>query len=127
MADHLERAADTGSRLGLGNMLTMDGGALGFSGQRIVEIARALVGNPMLICLDEATSGLDVNERREIREVLETVRAGGVALCVVEHDTELIATLCDRVTVLDHGVVIAEESGQAVFKDRSVIQSYFGQ
>jgi branched-chain amino acid transport system ATP-binding protein len=127
MTDHLERAADAGSRLGLGKMLNMDGGALGFSGQRIVEIARALVGEPMLICLDEATSGLDVNERHEIREVLETVRAGGVALCVVEHDTELIATLCDRVTVLDHGVVIAQESGHAVFKDRSVIQSYFGE
>jgi branched-chain amino acid transport system ATP-binding protein len=102
--------------------------ALSLGVGRLVELARALVGRPRLLMLDEPSSGLDDAETRELVGILDRVRTElGTAVLLVEHDLDMVASAVERLVVLDFGRKIADGSINEVLADTSVRRAYLGQ
>jgi branched-chain amino acid transport system ATP-binding protein len=96
-------------------------------GQRkLVGVARALAGQPRVICLDEPAAGLDTAESAEFGRVLRRIVESGVSLLLVEHDVGLVMDVCDAVTVLEFGQVIAHGTPAEVSRHSDVIRAYLG-
>ncbi|MDQ3056025.1 MAG: branched-chain amino acid ABC transporter ATP-binding protein/permease [Actinomycetota bacterium] len=99
---------------------------LPFGRQRLMEVARALATEPDLLLLDEPMAGLSGAERRELAGLLRRLRAGGMAIVLVEHDVEAVLALADRVAVLDDGALIALGRPDEIRTDPAVLAAYLG-
>ena len=121
LADHIAGI------VGLSTALERVAGSLPAFQIRLIEIARALAGSPRVLLLDETLAGLSSSEADEVVKVLRRVRDIGVTLVIIEHTMSVMATLVDRMIVLDHGAVIADGPPQEVLRDRQVIIAYLGQ
>ncbi|MGK5677903.1 ABC transporter ATP-binding protein [Actinoplanes sp. URMC 104] len=93
--------------LGLGEKLTTAYGKLSGGQKQRLSIALALVGGPQIAILDELTTGLDPQARRDTWDLIESVRDSGVTIVLVTHFMEEAERLCDRIAVIDHGTVVA--------------------
>ena len=93
---------------------------------RLLEIARALALRPKILLLDEPAAGLTRPEIDQLVVNLRKIRDQGIAIVLIEHHIDLVVTLCDRVTVLDFGRVIAEDEPQALCRNQKVIDAYLG-
>ncbi len=103
------------------------GSALSFGQQRVVEIARTLIGDPKVVLLDEPAVGLSLNRLAEFDTLLRRIRdEKGVTLILIEHVIRLVMDVCDQVTVLSSGRRIAEGPPDAVRNDAEVIEAYIG-
>lgn len=122
----LDDAVDMLTATGLGSLAHRPCHELSFGQLRIVEIARAIVQRPRLLLLDEPTSGLGRDDKDFLSALLKELQTGGMSVCLIEHDTELLASLCDRIMVLDRGRVIADTVAAEVFRDPEVVRSYVG-
>jgi branched-chain amino acid transport system ATP-binding protein/branched-chain amino acid transport system permease protein len=100
--------------------------SLSYGTQRRVEIARAMAGGPRLLLLDEPAAGLNGDEVRQLGEMVRDLRAEGVTVVLIEHNMGLVMSLCEQVTVLANGRVIADGSPDQVSRDRQVIEAYLG-
>jgi branched-chain amino acid transport system ATP-binding protein len=95
--------------------------------RRLVEIARTLVGSPRAILLDEPGAGLaDADSERLVPLIREMGRRTGTAVVLIDHDMELVSAVCDKLTVLDFGRVIADGPTREVLQDPAVRRAYLG-
>jgi ABC-type branched-subunit amino acid transport system ATPase component/ABC-type branched-subunit amino acid transport system permease subunit len=122
----LAEAARQIERVGLTDQIDQPAGSLSLGQQRIVEIARALCVDPMLLLLDEPAAGLRHMEKQRLAELLRQLRDGGMSVLLVEHDMGFVMNLADRVVVLDFGTKIAEGAPEAIKTDPEVIKAYLG-
>lgn len=101
--------------------------SLPYGYQRRVEIARALVSDPLILLLDEPAAGLNDAETAELRHLLLEIReAHNHAIIVIDHDMNLIMNVSDRVQVLDEGRVIFVGPPEDAFKQQEVVDAYLG-
>ena len=113
-------------RCGLGAHADAPAASLALGQQRVVEIARALAGQPAVLLLDEPAAGLRHLEKRALAALLSQLRAEGLGILVVEHDMEFVMNLADRITVLEFGTVIAEGTPAQVQANQRVLDAYLG-
>jgi branched-chain amino acid transport system permease protein len=122
----LAEAARQIERVGLTEQIDQPAGSLSLGQQRIVEIARALCADPMLLLLDEPAAGLRHMEKQRLAALLRQLRDGGMSVLLVEHDMGFVMDLADRVVVLDFGTKIAEGTPAAIKSNPDVIKAYLG-
>ena len=101
---------------------------LPYGDQRRLEIARALATGPKVLLLDEPAAGMNPQEKLELMDLIRFVRDRfSVAVLVIEHDMKLVMSICERITVLDHGETIAEGTPEQVRSNKKVIEAYLGE
>ena len=122
----LAEAARQIQRVGLGEQINQLAGSLSLGQQRIVEIARALCADPILLLLDEPAAGLRHMEKQQLAALLRQLRDGGMSVLLVEHDMGFVMDLADRIVVLDFGTKIAEGTPAAIKVNPEVIKAYLG-
>ncbi|MGW5381198.1 ABC transporter permease subunit [Nocardia sp. NPDC003963] len=120
------RVARTLAVLGLTELADREAGVLSQGQRQLVSMARVLAAGPAVALLDEPAAGLDSTESRWLGEKLRAVAADGAGVLLVDHDMELVLTVCDRVIVLDLGVVIAEGTPEEVRAHPDVLRAYLG-
>ncbi len=121
-----EAAAALLERVGLGERMREHARHLSYGEQRRVEIARALASSPRLLLLDEPTAGMNPVEVEAVASLIRQVAAEGRSVLLVEHNVRLVMEVCDRITVLNFGKVIAEGTPGQVASDPAVIAAYLG-
>lgn len=99
---------------------------LSYGYQRRLEIARALATEPILLALDEPAAGMNASEKLELKELILKIRADGKTILLIEHDVHLVMSICDHLTVLDYGKVIADGLPHEVRHHPEVIRAYLG-
>ena len=94
--------------------------------QKLVGVARALVGDTRVVLLDEPAAGLDTLESRRLGHDVRRVAASGRGVLLIDHDMSLVMDFCDRIYVMDFGVLIASGTPQEVREDPRVVAAYLG-
>jgi len=120
-----ERAKACAERFGLAKLLSTRAGLLPAGQRRVVELARACIGNPKVLLLDEPSSGLNSEEIETLRHWIVTLNREGLTVFLVSHDMGLM-TVCEKVHVLYFGEVIASGSLAEVQADARVCEAYLG-
>ena len=101
-------------------------GTLPLGSQRMLEVARALCADPVLLLLDEPAAGLRHLEKKALGELVQTLRGSGLSILLVEHDMEFVMGLVDRLIVMNFGEKLAEGSPQEIQAKQAVIEAYLG-
>ena len=113
--------------VGLSDYADIEARNLSYGHQRRLEIARALATEPKLMALDEPAAGMNATEKLQLRELLLRIRVDGKTILLIEHDVSLVMGICDSLTVLDYGKVIAWGKPADVRTHPEVIKAYLGQ
>ena len=100
---------------------------LPYGQQRKLEIARALVTNPKILLLDEPAAGMNPTETQELMETIRLIQQKfQIAILLIEHDMSFVMGICEHITVLDYGKVIASGTPEQIRQDQRVISAYLG-
>ncbi len=122
-----ERARELLAIFNLQDKAHLQSGGLPYGEQRRLEIVRALATEPRLILLDEPAAGMNNKETEQLMNTIAKIRKDfQLAVLLIEHDMKLVMGICERILVLDHGVVIAEGTPQEIQSNEKVITAYLG-
>jgi branched-chain amino acid transport system permease protein len=113
-------------RMGLAEHIFDPAGSLALGQQRIVEIARALAADPMLLLLDEPAAGLRYQEKQALAALLRALKRDGMTILLVEHDMDFVMGLTDRLVVMDFGEKLAEGKPADIRRNPAVLEAYLG-
>jgi branched-chain amino acid transport system permease protein len=119
-------AANQVEWIGLGGRLFDAAGTLPLGSQRMVEIARALCADPLLLLLDEPAAGQRYQEKQALAKLLRALRERGVSILLVEHDMDFVMGLVDRIVVMNFGEKLAEGSPREIQTNPAVVEAYLG-
>jgi branched-chain amino acid transport system permease protein len=125
-AEARKLAADAIARVGLSEIADRIAGELTTKELRLMELARALAGQPRILLLDETLAGLGHDEANEVVAVIQRLARDGMTIAIIEHTMQAMVRLVDSFLVLDHGAVIVEGEPEAVTRDSRVIEAYLG-
>jgi branched-chain amino acid transport system ATP-binding protein len=120
------KARDILKFTGLYDKMNEPAGSLPLGEQKILEIARALAGDPLLICLDEPAAGLNETESYIASSLVKAIKEKGITVLLVEHDMKVIMDISDHIIVLNYGQKIAEGAPEEIRKNTKVIEAYLG-
>jgi branched-chain amino acid transport system ATP-binding protein len=122
-----EKARECLEFVGIGDLAETTADSLPFGKGRLLEIARAMALDPMIILLDEPAAGLNSRETTDLGRLIGRIRDSGVTVALVEHDMELVMDICDSIVVLNLGKKLAEGTPRQIQENREVIAAYLGE
>ena len=125
-AELVDRAQDVARRLKLDHVLDNLSPALSGGQKKLLEIGRALMGQPKLILLDEPVAGVNPTLAVEIAQRIQELREDGLSFLIVEHDMDIVARLCDPVIVMAEGATLTEGRFEEIVADHRVQDAYLG-
>ena len=125
-AEARQLAAEAIARLGLSEIAERVASELTTKELRLMELARALAGQPRILLLDETLAGLGHDEANEVVAVIQRLARDGMTIAIIEHTMQAMVRLVDSFLVLDHGAVIVEGEPEAITRDSRVIEAYLG-
>ncbi len=112
--------------VGLAEKASQAVSALSFGQRRLVELARALATEPLMLLLDEPASGLNTKETDDLGKIIRKIRDSGITILLVEHDMTLVMDISDSIFVLNYGRPVTEGTPEAVRNDQNVVAIYLG-
>jgi branched-chain amino acid transport system permease protein len=125
-AEARQLAAEAIARVGLSEIAGRVASELTTKELRLMELARALAGQPRILLLDETLAGLGHDEANEVVAVIQRLARDGMTIAIIEHTMQAMVRLVDSFLVLDHGAVIVEGEPEAITRDSRVIEAYLG-
>jgi branched-chain amino acid transport system permease protein len=125
-AEARQLAAEAIASVGLSDIAERVASELTTKELRLMELARALAGQPRILLLDETLAGLGHDEANEVVAVIQRLARDGMTIAIIEHTMQAMVRLVDSFLVLDHGAVIVEGEPEAITRDSRVIEAYLG-
>jgi branched-chain amino acid transport system ATP-binding protein len=120
------RAEEMLELVGLSSFAQTHATELPMGAQKLLEVVRALMAQPRLLCLDEPAAGLNDTETQELANLLRAIRSLGIPVLIVEHNMSLVMGVADRIVVMDSGAIIATGTSREVQNNSRVIEAYLG-